>query len=194
MRDRLHLQRGVQRSSIKLAQPDIDFPHLISEYLVSSIKYHEEVVYADVPAPDRLRRESGGAVTQPPSSGRLRTSCRKRLVLITVLLSEGSDRRGKTHGKAQTLFTVLCFLVDPARPGSRWARTESGGPVRSQVGPYGVRRARTESGGPVRSQAGPYGVRWARTESGAFIRSHTESTASVRNQEYPYGEESAARA
>ena len=65
MRDRLHLQRGVQGSSIKLAQPDIDFPHLISEYLVSSIKYHEEVVYADVPAPDRLRRESDGAVTQP---------------------------------------------------------------------------------------------------------------------------------
>ena len=71
MRDRLHLQRGGQGSSIKLAQPDIDFPHLISEYLVSSIKYHEEVVYADVPAPDRLRRESDGAVTQPPSSGRL---------------------------------------------------------------------------------------------------------------------------
>ena len=66
MRDRLHLQRGGQGSSIKLAQPDIDVAHLISEHLVRLTKYREEVVYADVPAPDRLRRESDGAVTQPP--------------------------------------------------------------------------------------------------------------------------------
>ena len=91
MRDRLDLQQGVQGSSIKLAQPDIDFAHLISEHLVRLTKYREEVVYADVPAPDRLRRESDGAVTQPPNLRRLRTSCRKRLVLIPVLPGEGSD-------------------------------------------------------------------------------------------------------
>ena len=44
MRDRLHLQRGGQGSSIKLAQPDIDVAHLISEHLVRLTKYREEVV------------------------------------------------------------------------------------------------------------------------------------------------------
>ena len=91
MRDRLYLQQGVQGSSIKSVQPDIDFAHLISEHLVRLTKYREEVVYADVPAPDRLRRESDGAVTQPPSLRRLRTACRRRLVLIPVLPGEGSD-------------------------------------------------------------------------------------------------------
>ena len=86
MRDRLHLQRGVQGSSIKLAPPNIDFPHLISEYLVPSIKYREEVVYADVPAPDRLRRESDGAVTQPQVQDVWRTSCRRKLAAVNSLL------------------------------------------------------------------------------------------------------------
>ena len=44
MRDRLHLQRGVQGSSIKLARPDIDFARLIAQHLVRVTKYREEVV------------------------------------------------------------------------------------------------------------------------------------------------------